>query len=110
MEDYDDFKDLPDMIVRVAQQYAAADPKRRAELLTLPNSLDDLQAALKKEGLEIKRATLYTRLIPRRKNSAHGRRHINVVPVQLRKMQFDGRKTLTFQLGFTLLSIRCFAS
>ena len=51
LEDYDDFKDLPDMIVRVAQQYAAADPKRRAELLTLPNSLDDLQAALKKEGL-----------------------------------------------------------
>ena len=93
LEDFDEFKALPDLIVRVAQQYAAADPRRRAEVLTLPSSLDDLQAALKKEGLEIKRATLYTRLIPRRKNSSHGRRHINVVPVKLRRPQYDGRKT-----------------
>ena len=83
---------LPDLIISVAQQYAAADPKRRAEILTIPNKLDNLQAALSKQGLEIKRATLYTRLIPRRKNSQHGRRHINVVPVQLRTPQFNARK------------------
>ena len=92
LEEYDEFQKLPELILRVAQQYAAADPKRRAEILTIPNTLDELQLALSKEGLEIKRATLYTRLLPRRKNCAHGRRHINVVPVQLRKPQFDGRK------------------
>ena len=59
----------------------------------MPKSLVELQAALKKEGFDVIRATLYTRLIPRRKNSAHGRRHINVVPVQLCKPQYDGRKS-----------------
>ena len=92
LEEYEEFKELPKLILRVAQQFAAADPKRRAEILTLPKTLNELQLALSKDGLEIKRATLYTRLLPRRKNSAHGRRHINVVPVQLRKPQFDGRK------------------
>ena len=92
LEEYKEFSELPNIIVRIAQQYASSDPRRRAELLTLPSTLDDLQAALSKEGLEIKRATLYTRLVPKRKDSAHGKRHIRVVPVQLRKPQFDARK------------------
>jgi len=92
LEDSEEFKELPDLILRVAQQFAAADLKRRAENLTIPKTLDELQLALSKDGLEIKRATLHTRLLPRRKNSAHGRRHINVVPVRLRKHQFAGRK------------------
>ena len=91
LEEYEEFKELPTLILREAQQYAAADPKRRAEILTIPNTLNELQLALSKKGLEVNRATLYTRLLPRRKNCAHGRRHINVVPVQLRKPQFSGR-------------------
>ena len=51
LEDYDEFKNLPALIIRVAQQYAAADPKRRAEILTLPTTLDSLQAALSKDGI-----------------------------------------------------------
>ena len=92
LEEDEKFSGLPDLIVRVAQQLSAADPRRRAEILTLPKTLDDLKEALRKEGLDVNRATLYTRLIPRRKNSTHGKRHIRVVPVQLRKPQFDGRK------------------
>lgn len=92
VEESEEFKELPDLIVRVAQQQAAADPRRRAELLTLSRSLDDLKKELEKEGLKIKRSTLYMRLIPRRKNSIYGKRHVRVVPVQLRKPQFDGRK------------------
>ena len=92
LEDSTEYKELPDLIVRVAQQQAAADPKRRAEILSLSKTLDDLKKELEKEGMEIKRSTLYMRLIPRRKNSIYGRRHVRVVPVQLRKPQFDGRK------------------
>ena len=92
LEDYKEYSELPNIIVRVAQQFAAADSRRRAELLMLPSTLDDLQAALMKQGIEIKRAALYLRLVPRRANSSHGRRHVRVVPVQLRKPQFSGRK------------------
>ena len=92
LEDREGFKELPDLIVRVAMQLASADPRRRAELYTIPKSLDDLQESLKKEGLNIKRSALYMRLVPRRKNSLYGKRHVRVVPVQLRKPQYDGRK------------------
>ena len=92
LEESEKFKGLPDLILRVAQQYGAADPKRRAELLSLPKTLDDLQMELAKEGLEVKRSTLYMRLVPRRKDSRYGKRHVRVVPVQLRKPQYDGRK------------------
>ena len=92
LEDSDKFSDLPNLIIKIAQKYAAADPKRRSELVTLPKSLDDLVEALKKEGMEVKRSALYMRLIPRRRNSSNGKRHVRVVPVQLRKPQYDGRK------------------
>ena len=92
MEDSPRYQGLPDLIVRVAQQQAAADPKRRAEILTLSRTLDDLKEELEKEGLEIKRSTLYMRLVPRRSNSFYGKKHVRVVPVQLRKPQYDGRK------------------
>ena len=86
------YKGLPSLIVRVAQQQAAGDPRRRAELLSLSKTLDDLKAELEKDGLEVKKSTLYMRLIPRRENIKYGKRHGRVVPVQLRKPQFDGRK------------------
>ena len=93
LEDSEEFKELPDLIVRVAIQLAAADPRRRAELYSIPKTLDDLQEELRKQGMVIKRLALYMRLGPRRKNSVYGKRHVRVVPVQLRKPQFDGRKT-----------------
>ena len=92
LEDSEEFKELPTLILRIASQCAAADPRRRAELLSLPKSLNDLREMLKQEGMDVKPSTLYMRLIPRRKNSIYGRRHVRVVPVQLRKPQYDGRK------------------
>ena len=58
------------MRVKIAQRYASADPKRRAEMLTLPNSLDDLVEALKKEEIAVERLALYMRLIPKTRNSS----------------------------------------
>ena len=92
LEDSEEFKELPDLIVRVAMQLAAADPRRRAEIYSIPKTLDDLQEELRKQGMTINKQTLYLRLVPRRKNSVHGKRHVRVVPVKLRKPQFDGRK------------------
>ena len=92
LEDTKEFAELPTLIVKIAQRYASADPKRRAEMLTLPKTLDDLVEALKKEGMKVERSALYMRLIPKRRNSSYGKRHVRVVPVQLRKPQYDGRK------------------
>ena len=55
LEENEKFEELPNLIVRLAQQHCAADPRRRAEILALPKTLDDLRTLLAKEGLEVKR-------------------------------------------------------
>ena len=47
--------------------------------------LDDLHAALRKEGYILSRQALYLRLIPRRADSQEGKRHVRTVPAKLRK-------------------------
>ena len=48
---------------------------------------------------------MYRRLIPRRWNTAEGKRHVKTVPVKLVKAQFDDRKT-NEDARFGLASIR----
>ena len=82
---------LPLVILKIAGKESAADPRRRSEVLSIPRTLNDLKDELEKEGIIVKRSTLYTRLVPRRSTSAEGKRHNRCVPVQLRRAQFDGR-------------------
>ena len=57
LEDSEEFKELPNLIVRVAMQLAAADPRRRAEIYSIPKTLADLQEELGKQGMIIKKQT-----------------------------------------------------
>ena len=67
----------------------AADPKRRSEIVTTANTLDDLQQQLFDRGFILKRSTLYLRVLPRRGNTNEGKRHVHTLPIKLLKPQED---------------------
>ena len=51
---------------------AGEDSRRRTDVISSCKKLDDLHAALRKEGYVLSRQALYLRLIPRRVDSQEG--------------------------------------
>lgn len=88
----DTYPDLHAAIVALASAGAGADGRRRTEILNSCSTLDDLRAALLKDGYVLSRQALYLRLIPRRRDSIEGKRHIRTVPVKIRKATNNLRK------------------
>ncbi|CAF4163407.1 unnamed protein product [Rotaria sp. Silwood2] len=81
--------DLLQIIEEIAKVDGASDDRRRSETIRPCLTLDDLREKLKQRGYDIKRTTLYYRLLPHRASSRDGRRHINTAPVRLRRAQND---------------------
>ncbi|CAF1083211.1 unnamed protein product, partial [Didymodactylos carnosus] len=79
--------DLLQIIEEIAKCGGASDDKRRSEQIRPCLTLDDLREKIKQRGYDIKRSTLYYRLLPRRPTSIDGRRHVRTVPVRLRRAQ-----------------------
>ncbi|CAF4717578.1 unnamed protein product, partial [Rotaria sp. Silwood2] len=79
--------DLLQIIEEIAKVDGASDDRRRSETIRPCLTLDDLREKLKQRGYDIKRTTLYYRLLPHRASSRDGRRHINTAPVRLRRAQ-----------------------
>ena len=79
------YPDLHQAIIDHVTTGAGADSHRRTDVLNSCKTLDDLHAALLKEGYILSRQALYLRLIPRRADSQEGTRHVRTVPVKLRK-------------------------
>ena len=69
----DTYPDLHNVIVQIATATAGADGKRRTDILEACHTLDDLRAALRKEGYVLSRNALYLRLVPRRSDSNEGK-------------------------------------
>ena len=61
------------------------DSRRRTDVLNLCKTLDDLHAALWKEGYILSRQALYLCLIPRKADNHEGKRHVRIVAVKLWK-------------------------
>ncbi|CAF1956312.1 unnamed protein product [Rotaria magnacalcarata] len=78
-----DCPDLVQIIGEIAHIGGAADSNKEQTGLTL-NGLKD---AIKERGYEIRKSSLYYRLMPQRALSHDGKKHIVTVPVRLRKMQ-----------------------
>ncbi|CAH2100804.1 unnamed protein product [Euphydryas editha] len=72
---------------------SAADDRRRTESIRSVKTLDELTQELRKIGFDISRSGTYLRLIPRKSNSAEGRRHVSTVPVKLIRAQTDHHKS-----------------
>ena len=64
----DSFPQLHETIVKIASSLAGADGKRRTDILKACHTLDDLCAALLKEGYNPSRSALYYRTAPRGRN------------------------------------------
>ena len=79
----DTYPDLHNVIVQIAT--AGADGKRRTDILEACHTLDDLRAALLKEGYVLSRNALYLSLVPRRSDSSEGKKHVRTVPVKIRR-------------------------
>lgn len=65
-------------ITDIAIAGSAADERRRTEIINTCKTLDDLVNKLKGLGYDIKRSSVYLRLIPRRIDSIEGQRHKKV--------------------------------
>ncbi|CAF3323023.1 unnamed protein product [Rotaria socialis] len=81
--------DLLQIIEEIAKVGGAADDNRRSQTIRPCLTLDDLREKIKERGYDIKRSTLYYRLLPHRSNSIDGKKHVRTVPVRLRKAQND---------------------
>ncbi|CAF4433505.1 unnamed protein product [Rotaria sp. Silwood2] len=81
--------DLLQIIEEIAKVGGAADDNRRSQTIRPCLTLDDLREKIKERGYDIKRSTLYYRLLPHRINSVDGKKHVRTVPVRLRKALND---------------------
>ena len=64
-----EYPDVQEAIFQLVTVGAGADMRRRTDALNTCKTLDDLHAALLKEGYTRSRQALYLRLIPRRSDS-----------------------------------------
>ncbi|KAJ6646124.1 hypothetical protein Bhyg_01334, partial [Pseudolycoriella hygida] len=77
-------------IIDLALQGSAAHERRRDDAIRTVKTLDDLVQKLHEDyGLILSRSATYLRLLPRRSNSIHGKRHVITVPVKLIKTSND---------------------
>ncbi|CAF4252877.1 unnamed protein product [Rotaria sp. Silwood2] len=81
--------DLLQIIEEIAKAGGASDDRRRSTTIRPCLTLDDLREKIKQRGYDIKRTTLYYRLLPHRASSRDGRRHVYTAPVRLRRVQND---------------------
>ena len=80
-------------IVDIAIGGSAADERRRSEVIRTVRTLDDLTAALKKQGFHLSRSAVYLRHLPRNSATQEGKRHVKTVPVKLTRAQNDKHST-----------------
>ena len=81
----DTYPQLHKAIVQLATAGGGADSRRQTDVLNACKTLDDLRAALLKEGYTLSRQALYLRLIPRTADTIEGKHHVRTVPVKIGK-------------------------
>lgn len=81
-----DQPELLKAIVDIALHGSAAHEKRRSDVYRSIRTLDELVEELKKD-FAVSRSAVYTRLLPKRRSSLEGKRHITTVPVKLIRAQ-----------------------
>ena len=79
--------ELIEAICRIAISGSAAHDRRRNEVIRTVKTLDQLTDALNREGFELKRSSVYLRLLPRNQRTIEGKRHVSTAPVMLYKAQ-----------------------
>ena len=81
----EDTDSLLKAICDIAIGGSAADERRRSTIIRSTRTLDDLTEALKGQGYNLSRSSVYLHLRPRNQASREGKRHVNSCPVKLIK-------------------------
>lgn len=76
-------------IIDIAIHGSSADERRRSTMIRSCRNLSQLHAELQDMGFTLSRSGTYLHLLPRLSNSIEGKRHINTVPVKLRRARND---------------------
>ena len=76
-----------DVIARITRTRSAAHERRRSEVIRTVKTLDQLTAALRSEGFDLQRSSVYLRLIPRNVRTIEGKKHVRTAPVKLLRSQ-----------------------
>ncbi|CAF0847934.1 unnamed protein product [Adineta steineri] len=79
--------DLLQTMEEIARIGGATDSNPRVLTITPCSSLDELRSKIKERGFEIRRSSTFYRFIPSGIFTEDGKRHVNSVPVRLRKLQ-----------------------
>ena len=82
-----DQPDLLKTIIQLTAFGAPADHRRRSEKLNACKTLNDLHQELLSFGYSLSKSATYLRLLPKKSNTMEGKRHVQTVPVQIRKAQ-----------------------
>ena len=82
-----DNSELIEVICRIAIPGSAAHERRRNEVIRTVKSLDQLTEALRQEGYDLKRSSVYLHLLPKNSRTIEGKRHVYTAPVKLFKAQ-----------------------
>lgn len=102
------YDNLIEAIVDCVNGDAAAQGRRRDEALCSTTTIDQLQSRLSVvHNIDIKRSTLYTRLLPRASATIEGRRHFNCAPIRTCSIQRIKRSEHPDQ-HFAMASIKHF--
>ena len=78
---------LLDAITKIVMRGSSADERRRTNTINTCKTLTQLTEELHKMGFEISRSSTYYHLLPQRSNTIEGKRHIDTVPVRLRRAE-----------------------
>lgn len=92
MPEHEQLGNLYDTIVDIVNIHSGADGRRRTEAVGYCKSVKELKIELNRRGYNISESATYTRLLPRRQNTAEGKRHTVTAPVKLMKAQTSEHK------------------
>ena len=79
------YPDLHQAIIDLVTVRAGTESRWRTDVVNSSKTLDELHAAVRKEGCVLSRQSLYLHLIPRSADSQEGKRHARTVSVKLPK-------------------------
>ena len=82
-----DNTELISAIVKITITGSAAHERWRSEVIQTVKTLDQLTAALRGKGFDLRLSSVYLRLIPWNGRSIEGKRHVNTTPVKLLRSQ-----------------------
>uniref|UniRef100_A0A8C4PZQ8 C2H2-type domain-containing protein n=1 Tax=Eptatretus burgeri TaxID=7764 RepID=A0A8C4PZQ8_EPTBU len=87
-----DQPELLDAIKEIAMADGVTDDSQETECIRPCRTLNELTEELHRRGFQISRAATYLRLMPKRSDTEHGKRHVTTVPVKLKRTPKSQRK------------------